>query len=192
MAAEPTPEGPPREELHQRRIDLRFYRRGDRLYEIEGRLIDTKRHAFRRQLASEDTPAGVPVHDITVRLVVDESLLVHDALAFMQATPFAVCRGATQTLAPLKGLHIGAGWNRRVRELLGGAASCTHIVELLGPMATTALQGLAPQRLASINQPGNEQRRRAKVDSCYAYAAEREVVARLWPDLHRPPQEDSG
>ena len=53
-------------------------------------------------------------------------------------------------------------------------------------MATTAMQGLAPQRIARVNEPGNEEQRRAKVDSCYAYAAEREVVARLWPHLHRP------
>ena len=181
-----------REELHHRQIDLRFYRRADGLYEVEGRLVDTKRHAFRRQLAAHDTPAGEPLHDITVRLVLDAALQVHDALAFMQATPFAVCRGATETLAPLKGLQIGAGWNRRVRELLGGAASCTHIAELLGPMATTALQGLAPQRLAGLDGPDNGQRRQAKVDSCYAYAAHREVVARLWPDLHRSPTESAG
>jgi hypothetical protein len=175
-----------REEIHHRQIDLRFYRRRDGRFEVEGRLVDTKRHAFRRQLAADDTPPNVPVHDIVVRLVLDESLLVHEAQAFMHATPFDVCSGAANTLAPLKGLRIGAGWNKRVRELLSGAASCTHIVELLGPMATTAIQGLAPQRMARINDPGNEAQRRAKVDSCYAYAAEREVVARLWPHLHRP------
>ncbi len=178
-------EGAEREELHHRQIDLRFFRRADGLFEIEGRLVDVKRQPFRRQLASEDTPPGTPVHDIVVRLVIDESLKVQEAVAFMHATPFAVCRGATGTLAALKGLQIGAGWNKRVRDLLG-VASCTHIVELLGPMASTAFQGLAPQRLARINEPGNEPQRLAKVNSCYAYAAEREVVARLWPHLHSP------
>ena len=176
-----------REEIHHRQVDVRFYRRDDGLYEVEGRLVDTKSHAFRRQLASEDTPAGVPLHDITVMLVIDEELLVHDALATMQATPFDICRGAVHTLAPLKGLRIGAGWTKRVRELLGGAASCTHIVELLGPLATTAMQGLAPQRLARINEPDSEPQRRAKVDSCFAYAAEGDVVATLWPHLWRSP-----
>jgi hypothetical protein len=85
----------------------------------------------------------------------------------------------------LKGLRIGGGWNKRVRELLGGAACCTHIMELLGPMATTVYQGLAPQRVAGITQPGNDQYK-TKVDSCYAYAAEREIVARLWPNLRKP------
>jgi hypothetical protein len=127
----------------------------------------------------------VPLHDITVLLVIADDLLVHDARATMHATPFSICQGAVDTLSPLKGLRIGSGWTRRVRELLGGRASCTHIMELMGPLATTAMQGLAPQRLARINDPDDESHRRSKVDSCYAYAAEREVVARLWPHLHR-------
>ena len=174
-----------REELHHRRIDLRFYRRADGLYEVEGQLTDTKQHAFRRQLTHEDTPAGEPLHDITVTLVIDGDMQVLDASARMRTTPFAVCTGAEQTLAPLKGLHLGAGWNRKVRELLKGAASCTHIVELLGPMATTAFQGLAPERLAALNDPANEALHRARVNSCFAYAEQREVVAQLWPHLSR-------
>jgi hypothetical protein len=174
-----------REELHHRQIDLRFYRRSDDLYEVVGRLVDTKSHAFRRQLAQADTPPHTPVHDIAVHLVIDDGMLVHEAFAAMHATPFEVCPQATQALALLRGLSLRKGWNRQVRELLGGAVSCTHIVELLGPMATTAFQGLAPLRLQEINRPGSEALRRAKVDSCYAYGAEREVVARLWPHLHR-------
>jgi len=180
-----------REELHHRQVDLRFYRRSDGLYEVTGKLVDRKTHPFKRQLAAEPTPPGTPVHDITVSLVLDEDLVVQDASAVMDVTPYRVCPGATGTLAPLKGLQIGAGWNRKVRDLLGGAASCTHIAELLGPMATTAYQGLAPKRMAAINNPGNEKQRLAKVNSCYAYAAHREVVARLWPELHVP-QQDGG
>lgn len=180
-----------REEVHLRRIALRFYRRRDGLYEIEGNLVDTKSHPFRVRLAEADTAPGVPVHDILVRLVIDADMVVHDAQASMPATPFAVCSGARDTLQPLIGLRIGAGWNRRVRELLAGAASCTHIMELLGPMATTAFQGLAPERMDSLNQPGNEAARAGKVNSCYAYSEEREVVARLWPELHKAkPRQD--
>ncbi|MES2972240.1 MAG: DUF2889 domain-containing protein [Pseudomonadota bacterium] len=175
-----------REELHHRQVDLRFYRRSDGLYEVTGKLLDRKTQPFMRQLAAEPTPPGTPVHDISVYLVLDEDLVVQDAGAVMDTTPYDVCRGATATLAPLKGLQIGAGWNRKVRDVLGGAASCTHIAELLGPMATTAFQGLAPKRLAVINLPGHEKQRQAKVNSCFAYAAHRSVVARLWPELHEP------
>jgi len=173
-----------RTELHHRQLDLRFFQRSDGLFEVEGRLLDRKTHPFRRLLQEGDTAAGTPLHDIMVRLIVDESLLIHDASATLAASPFDVCRGAANTLAPLKGLRIGAGWNKRVRELLGGAASCTHIVEMLGPMATTAFQGLAPQRVARMRQDGNDEHK-SKIDSCYAYGRDREVVARLWPNLRK-------
>jgi hypothetical protein len=169
-----------RRELHHRQIDMRFFQLADGLFEIEGRLVDRKTLPFRRLLHESDIPAGTALHDIVVRLIVDESLLVHEASASYAASPFQICREAANTLAPLKGLRIGEGWNKRVRELLKGAASCTHIVELLGPMATTAIQGLAPQRLARMAQPGNEEMK-SRIDSCYAYGKDREVVAKLWP-----------
>lgn len=175
-----------REELHQRRIDLRSWRRSDGWIEVEGRLVDTKSQAFRRPLAEAETPAGTALHDITVTLVVDEAQVVRDVRAQMTTTPFAICAGASASLAALKGQTVGPGWNRRVRELLSRDAACTHVVELLGPMATTLHQALAPQRLAQLNAPGSEAKLQRKVGSCYAYAAEREVVARLWPKWHRP------
>lgn len=173
-----------RHEIHHRQLDIRFFQRSDGLFEVEGRLLDRKSQPFRRLLHDRDTPAGIPLHDIRVRLIIDESLLVHDASATLAASPFDVCRGAANTLAPLKGLRIGAGWNKRVREVLGGAASCTHIVEMLGPMATTVHQGLAPQRLARLTQQGSDEHK-SKIDSCYAYGRDREVVARLWPTLRK-------
>lgn len=177
-----------REELHYRKVDLRFFRRSDDLYEVEGRLVDTKAQPFRRMLAEKETPPGQHLHDITVRLIIDSDLKVHAADAVMGATPFSICPGASNSLKPLVGLSIGAGWNKRIREILGGAASCTHIVELLGPMATTAIQGFAPQKMATIGDPGNDAQRLAWVDSCYAFAANREVVARLMqiPHIKKP------
>jgi hypothetical protein len=180
----PVPDEIERTELHHRQIDIRFFRRSDGLFEVEGRLLDRKSQAFRRPLQDSESPAGTPLHDIIVRLVVDENSLVHDASASFSAAPFALCRHAAQTLEPLKGLRIVAGWNKRVRELLGGAASCTHIVELLGPMATTVLQGFSPKRVARMGEPGNDEYQ-SKIDSCYSYGRDREVVAQLWPHLSK-------
>src|SRR3954463_412975 len=82
MGARPVNEE--REEMHHRQVDIRFYKRKDGLYEVEGRLTDIKTHAFRRQLANEDSPPGTTLHDIAVTLVVDDSLMVHDARALMR------------------------------------------------------------------------------------------------------------
>jgi hypothetical protein len=174
-----------RRELHHRRVDLRFYSREDGLFEVEGSLVDTKTEAFRCPPATQATAPGEPIHDILVTVVLDAAMVVHDARVQMRTTPFARCAGVERTLEPLRGLRMAAGWNRQVREKLGGAASCAHVVEMLAQLATTAYQGLAPQRIARIDLPESEPQRRAKVDSCYAYAAHGEVVAQLWPHLSR-------
>ncbi|MEP7208156.1 MAG: DUF2889 domain-containing protein [Casimicrobiaceae bacterium] len=181
----PLPETVAREELHLRRIELRGYRRGDGLYDIEARLTDTKTYPWRR--ADGGTLAtGSPLHDMWLRIVVDEDLTVRDVVASTDASPHSVCGDAIEALARLKGLRIAPGWSQKVKELLGGAQGCTHLTELLGPLATTAFQTLSTVRLARPD-PLDRNGRPAKIDSCYAFASNREVVARRWPAFYDGP-----
>lgn len=170
---------------------MRFYKRADGLYEVEASLVDTKSEPFLGLLATEPIPPGVALHDILVTLAVDESMVVHDARVEMRMTPFQRCGGVVDTLAPLRGLQMGTGWNRQVRERLGGSASCAHVVELLAQMATTAYQGLSSRRMLRMHLPESEPLRRARVDSCYAFAAHGEVVRELWPHLARSESPES-
>lgn len=180
----PLPASPHRKELHHRQINMRVFQREDGLYDVEGQVVDTKSHPLRRVMADEDTPPGTPVHDIRVRLTIDDGMLVHDVIASSDITPFPVCKEATATLSPLIGMRIAAGWNKRVRQALGGAASCTHIAELMGPMATTAIQGLMPLMRETRPPELDANGRPTKIDSCYAYASHRMVVKFLWPQFH--------
>jgi hypothetical protein len=167
----PLPAPVPREELHLRRIELRGYRRHDGLYEIEAHLTDSK-------------PQAAPLHDMWIRLVIDDELTVHDIVASTDASPYAACPEAVDTLAQLKGLRIGRGFGRIVRERLSGVQGCTHLTELLVPLATTAFQTLSdlrnarPDRLDANGKP-------VKIDSCYAYASTRELVRMRWPDFSK-------
>ena len=119
----PLPASIEREMLHVRKIDLRGYRRADGLYDIEGRVTDTKEHAFRRPATDRVVAAGVPLHDMWIRLVVDEDLLVHDVVAVTDASPQASCPDAAATLQQIRGGRIGPGWSRFVKERLGAAAA---------------------------------------------------------------------
>jgi hypothetical protein len=70
-----------------------------------------------------------------------------------------------------------------VKSRLGGAQGCTHLMELLLPLATAAYQTIQPVRLRrpdALDAGG----RPMKIDSCYAYAGHRDVVARRWPQFH--------
>jgi hypothetical protein len=169
----------PRNELHLRRIELRGYRRHDGLYDIEARMVDTKTNEIK--LADGTLlPPGEALHDMSVRMVVNEALTVIDIVASTDASPFGICGEATDTLQTMKGLRIAHGWSQAVRERLSGRKGCTHLTELLGPLATVAFQTLSRIRLAKP-MPVDANGRPLKIDSCYAYASDREVVKRLWP-----------
>jgi hypothetical protein len=58
-------------------------------------------------------------------------------------------------------------------------------MELLMPLATAAFQSLSVPR-AGRPEPVDAAGRPKKIDSCYAYAAERDVVLQRWPQFHRP------
>jgi hypothetical protein len=57
---------------------------------------------------------------------------------------------------------------------------CTHLTELLMPLATVAFQALLQVR-QSKPAPVDANGRPRKIDSCYAYASDREIVRHRWP-----------
>jgi hypothetical protein len=126
-----------REELHFRRIDMRGWRRSDGLFEVEGRVTDRKPQQFRVPNGTKIIPPNAPIHDMGVRLVFDDDMLVHDVVTFTDAAPYTDCLAAGPALQTLKGMRIASGWSAEVTRRLAGASSCTHLMQLLIPMGTT-------------------------------------------------------
>jgi hypothetical protein len=89
------------------------------------------------------------------------------------------------------GDRISAGWSRRVKQKLGGRASCTHLMELLLPMATAAYQTIAPVRLNRPERLGLDGRP-VRLDSCLAYAGDGEVARQRWPEHYTGPKRAPG
>ena len=173
--------------VHRRIIDMQAYAREDGLFDVEAHLVDTKPFDFVRTNSLNHIPAGQPLHDLWIRMTVTSDYTVRAIEAASDITPYAICKEAEKTLSVLVGERLVRGWSAKVKERLRGAASCTHLMEMLIPLATTALQGIRgadPERLAKAG-PGAE----AKLDSCYAYGRSRELVMHLWPQHYRPPEQ---
>jgi len=148
-------------------------------------MVDSKTH----ELAIErgrTVPPGAAIHDMSIRLVVDEDLNVIDIVASTDASPFGLCPEAAATLHSMKGLRIGAGWSTAIRQRLAGPKGCTHLTELLMPLATAAFQTLSHVRQARPT-PVDPNGKPRKIDSCYAYASDREIVQRRWPAYYDGP-----
>jgi hypothetical protein len=80
-------------------------------------------------------------------------------------------------------VKIGPGWRREIRERLGGIQGCTHLVELLGPLGTTAFQATGRARDArNANRPSA--RRPYQLGSCHVYAEDSPAVMERWPQYY--------
>ena len=192
------PLSPPveREARHHRRVACDGYRRADGLWDIEATLFDSKPYDFPNRDRGGRIAAGEPLHSMALRLTVDDRLTVHAVEAVTDAGPFALCPRITDNFRRLEGERIGPGWRRRVRALLGGTEGCTHLVELLGPVATTAFQTVYGSGYGSAAQgeaaggDGSGGAMRYLIGSCHALAADSEVVRDFWPQHYRGPRSD--
>jgi len=171
-----------REPIHIRRIECRGYRRRDGMWDIEGHLVDTKSYGFDNEWRGR-VEAGEPVHDMWIRLTIDDEFKVHAVEAATDSSPFRICPDITANFAALKGLSIAKGWRRAVAERLGGVHGCTHLVELLGPLGTTAFQTIFPLREMHGQRAPRRTRPRA-IDTCHALKSDGEVVKRHWPEFY--------
>ena len=178
-----------RERLHERRYEFQGFRRHDGLWDIEGRMVDTKTYDF-PNTARGTIHAGTPLHDMRIRLTLDEHFVVRDVEAVTEAAPFAICPAVTETFTVIKGLKLGAGWRRQLKERLDGVKGCTHHVEMLGAMATVAYQTMWKHVSAEMSEKGSGSHRRPGfIDSCHAFASDGDIVRSKWPEFYTGPEE---
>jgi hypothetical protein len=187
----PLPPPNPRELMHTRRIECVGYKREDGLWDIEGHLTDTKPYSFPNDHRGV-IGAGEPVHNMWLRLTMTDHYEIQDVEAVTDGSPFAICPNITPNYKKLIGLKIGAGWTREVNKRLGGVHGCTHLRELLKPLATTAYQTingarLREYRLAGKARPVPKKGPPRQLNTCYAFAEDGEVVKKEYPDYYTGP-----
>lgn len=169
---------------------MRGFVRDDGLFDIEGHLIDRKPVDF-QVTCGPLRPAGEPVHEMWVRLTIDRELVVRDVAAVSDHAPYLDCLDAPASLAQLVGVRITGGWKREIKERLSGVRSCTHLVEMLAPMGSTAIQALIKQ-LQEIPLPMRDSGRPRQIDTCHAMAADRRIAALRWPEHYTGPRDADG
>ena len=198
------PLSPPvrRQHLHTRRVTCQGFFRDDGLIDIEGRITDEKTYEHSNEWRGPLQP-GDFVHDMSIRLTLDHRFVIVDVEAVTDKSPYSMCGNITPNFKRLIGLRIGGGFHRAVRERLGGTEGCTHIVELLGPVATTAFQtagsrkarDLADAHRARIGKPrtdsGKPKTRPYMLDSCHTWASDSEVTKRWVPDFYTGPDAEA-
>jgi DUF2889 family protein len=190
-----------RERLHTRSIEINGYRRADGHYDIEAHLTDFKSYS-QSNYDRGFIEAGDPVHDMWLRLTVDETMHIHAVEAVSDKTPYVMCPTAAPNFTRLIGMRIKAGFLREASHAVGGTVGCTHLRELLQQMATTAFQTINPAKaqreMAAAgtldHKPGSDaldKRVTEKwgggnkiINTCLAYDEKGPLVKRRWPHLY--------
>ena len=190
-----------RERLHTRAIEINGYRRADGHYDIEAHLTDCKSFG-QTNYDRGYIEAGEPIHDMWLRLTVDETMHIHEVEAVSDKTPYALCPTAAPNFTRLVGMQIRAGFLREATHKVGGTVGCTHLRELLQQMATTAFQTINPAKARremaaegeQVEKPGSDAfdtRISDKwgggskiLNTCLAYDEKGPLVKRRWPHLY--------
>lgn len=185
----------PRKALHRRSIICDGYQRDDGLWDIEGRMEDIKHYPFDNKFRGK-VPPGEPLHEMYIRLTLDDDLVVREVEARMDHFPFDGCPDITVDYGKLAGVKIGIGWRRAIRERLGGRLGCTHLTELLPVLATVAIQTLMPvimkrrREAAEAEGKAPEKTRPPMLDSCHSWASDGPNVKEFAPDFYTGPDFD--
>ena len=188
-----------RELSHKRTITLEGYARDDGHYDIEAELIDVKNHDFPSR-AHGQIKKNQPLHHMKVRVTVSEEMTILDASATTLAGPYNECPHGAENFQNLIGKSIQPGWKKIVAKAIGGRDGCTHITELMGPVATVAFQTIYGERAKRRRQEMQSDQEQAPMaamigmmNSCYALAEGSEAANWYWdiPQTDRRPKKES-
>ena len=174
---------PTRQLVHRRAIDIAVYLRDDALWEVDARLTDVKTRDT--PLATGVRPAGEPIHDLLLRLVVDGRFNVVEAGARSDRVPYpGQCDDHGDSFDRLVGLNLLRGFRAAVDERLGGVLSCTHLTELSRMLPTAVVQAFAGRVLDTRGQ-GDVQP--FQIDRCRVLRSDGPIVRAHHPRWYRPP-----
>lgn len=174
--------------MHTRKITCEGFLRDDGLWDIEGTILDTKTYQHTEPYRGVRAP-GDPVHLMQIRLTLDTTLTVRDIAVVMPQTPYPICSEAAENFQSIIGLKIGSSWRHEVNKRVGKTNGCTHVRELLFPMATVAIQSMmgwgedkAPEgKRGYVKPPEDNTVKPVFINGCYAWSDKRAMIAENYP-----------
>jgi hypothetical protein len=173
---------PERQLKHCRSIDVQIYARGNGLWEVDAEITDTKtRDAL---LAGGLRPAGEPIHDMLLRVVVDEQFNIVEAGSETRRMPYpGQCDDHGDAYRRLIGLNLLKGFRQAVKERLAGTSGCTHLTELTQVLPTAVVQAFAGDVIDT--REGDSGGRPFQIDGCHALRCDGPAVRTYYPRWYR-------
>ncbi len=179
----PLPAPQSRTQIHTRAVVYRGYHREDGLWDIEAEMTDTKTYPLQR--AQGVLPPGTPIHGMSIRVTVDDTMTIREIASSTDHAPFGECQQGKEPMQRMVGVTMGPGWRQAIEKALGGIRGCTHLRELLFNMATAAYQTIPSyqhqlRKQAGLPEPESDQPP-YHLGKCIAWDFDGPVVQRYHP-----------
>ncbi len=172
----------PRALRHTRAIQIAAYARDDGLWDLDAHITDIKTYDV--TLASGLRRAGLPLHDLALRVTIDRQMMIVDAEAVSDAVPYA---GFCDTIGPaykqLIGLCLMKGFRLGIKERLSGVLGCTHLSELAQILPTAAIQAYANDVIKTRDGDAFDasSEKPFQLDKCHALRTDGPAVVQYYP-----------
>lgn len=183
-----------RKPLQTRTTSCSTFLRDDALWEIEGYLIDTRSYDHETRWRGK-LPRDTPIHDMRMRIVFDDDLVIRDIEVAIDAAPYPdVCPQAVANYRHLVGQRLGKGFMQLAQQYVGKTAGCTHQNVLLQAMNTTATRTYnthaAYKAEGGAEQAGMPEGKLSPVilGTCHSLRSDSPVVAHYWPEKYTGPE----
>lgn len=177
-----------RKPLHTRTIKVNSFAREDGHWDLEAELIDYKAYDF--VLNDRSTRhAGEPVHHMLLRVTIDASFSITDAVVAYEAAPYNQhCAAIAPSYGGLVGLNLLRDFRNAVKQRFGRTAGCTHMSELSYVLPTVAVQTMAGQRSRPAPAPGEAPKRPFQLEGCHALRLDGPVAREHYPMWYVAPE----
>ncbi|WJJ93789.1 DUF2889 domain-containing protein [Neopusillimonas aromaticivorans] len=185
-----------REHLHTRTMRVDAYARDDGQWDLEAELIDVKGYDFPKHDGSIHV-AGQPVHHMHLRVTIDASFTITEALAAYDAAPYKEhCFCIAPDYKDLVGMNLLKGFRNAVKARFGRTAGCTHLSELSYILPTAAVQAMAGRRRKQAGTENNavetEDKTRSTdpakrpfhIDGCHALRVDSPMTLKFYPQWY--------
>lgn len=169
---------------HRRSLVVEVFSCGNGLWQVDAVLTDVKTRDVHMETGLRR--AGEPIHEMLLRLVINEQFDVVSAGSQTRWMPYpGQCDDHDDAYERLVGLNLLRGFRHGLRERVGGVLGCTHITELAQVIPTSVIQAFAGVVLDTRGTAEGAERP-FQIDRCHALRSDGEVVRLHYPRWHRP------
>jgi Protein of unknown function (DUF2889) len=175
---------PDRQLKHRRQIDVQVFSRGNGLWEVDALLTDVKTRVA--LMTDGPRPPGTPIHEMLLRLVVNQQLDILEAGSETRFMPYnGICNEHGDAYARLVGLNLLKNFRGAVRERLGGVLGCTHLTEMAQVLPTAVVQAFAGDVIDTRGDSDGASQP-FQIGRCHALRSDGQAVRQFYPRWYRP------